>query len=93
MTTYKELQAEIKEMQQRAEELRRNELSTTIADIKAKMEEYGITLADLDSKKKYKAGQGTVEPKYRNKGTGETWSGRGKPPRWIAGQNREDFSI
>jgi len=40
-----------------------------------------------------------VEPKYRNPANAaETWSGRGKPPRWLAeylnqGRNREDFLI
>ncbi len=38
-----------------------------------------------------------VKPKYRNK-KGETWAGRGKPPRWMAaelkaGKKKEDFLI
>jgi DNA-binding protein H-NS len=32
-------------------------------------------------------------PKYRNVETGDTWSGRGKPPLWIAGKDRETFLI
>ncbi|VFR20097.1 DNA-binding protein H-NS [plant metagenome] len=40
----------------------------------------------------------TVAPKYRHPDTGETWSGRGKPPRWLAaaeeqGAKRESFLI
>jgi len=40
----------------------------------------------------------TVPPKYRNPATGDTWTGRGKPPRWIAqaeadGKKRDDFLI
>jgi DNA-binding protein H-NS len=39
-----------------------------------------------------------VEAKYRNADTGESWSGRGKPPRWLtaaeaSGQSRESFKI
>jgi DNA-binding protein H-NS len=39
-----------------------------------------------------------VAPKYRNPKTGDTWSGRGRPARWIAdaeerGQSRERFLI
>ncbi|CUJ63887.1 H-NS histone family protein (plasmid) [Achromobacter sp. CF-sbj1-Ac2-l] len=39
-----------------------------------------------------------VAPKYRNQATGDTWSGRGKPPRWLsaaerAGTSREAFLI
>ncbi|MFY3145775.1 H-NS family nucleoid-associated regulatory protein [Achromobacter xylosoxidans] len=37
-----------------------------------------------------------VAPKYRNPDTGETWAGRGKPPRWLveaeaAGSDRGQF--
>lgn len=39
-----------------------------------------------------------VAPKYRHPDTGETWSGRGKAPRWLtaaeaAGASRESFLI
>jgi DNA-binding protein H-NS len=34
-----------------------------------------------------------VKPKYRNAATGETWTGRGKPPKWIAGQDRNQYLI
>ncbi len=39
-----------------------------------------------------------VAPKYRHPDTGDTWSGRGKPPRWLAaaeeqGATRESFLI
>jgi len=39
-----------------------------------------------------------VPPKYKNPETGATWSGRGKPPRWISdaeseGKNRDSFLI
>jgi DNA-binding protein H-NS len=39
-----------------------------------------------------------VAIKYRNGETGETWSGRGKPPRWLAaaeaaGRKREEFAV
>ncbi|WP_423779815.1 H-NS family nucleoid-associated regulatory protein [Delftia acidovorans] len=30
---------------------------------------------------------------YRNPQTGETWSGRGRAPRWIAGRDRTPFEI
>ena len=35
----------------------------------------------------------SVAPKYRNPETGATWSGRGKPPKWIAGQDRSHFGV
>ena len=33
------------------------------------------------------------KPKYRNPATGETWTGRGKAPKWIDGQEREQYLI
>jgi DNA-binding protein H-NS len=97
MKTYKELQAEIKNLQMRAEKARRAEVASVIADIKEKMREYGITEADLSgksaSKKQPKKTGAVVKPKYRNVATGETWTGRGKPPKWIAGQDRNQYLI
>lgn len=39
-----------------------------------------------------------IAPKYRDQATGDTWTGRGKPPRWLsaaerAGTSREAFLI
>lgn len=31
--------------------------------------------------------------RYRNPKTGETWTGRGRAPRWIEGQDRKPFEI
>jgi len=40
----------------------------------------------------------TIAPKYRDPATGNTWTGRGKPPRWIVaadqdGAGRDQFLI
>ncbi|AIY41505.1 hypothetical protein LT85_2347 [Collimonas arenae] len=47
MTTYKELQAQIEQLRKQAEELRQAEIADVIIEIKTKMQEYGITGADL----------------------------------------------
>jgi hypothetical protein len=49
-----ELQAQIKKLQQQAEQVRKDEIASAIADIKAKMQEYGITVDDLGSTRKSK---------------------------------------
>jgi DNA-binding protein H-NS len=36
---------------------------------------------------------GKVAPKYRDPATGETWTGRGKAPKWIEGKNRSSYAI
>ncbi len=93
MATYQEIQAQIAELKIQAEQARKQELSSAIAQIKSLMEEYGITLKDLS-----RQGKGTkrdsVPPKYRDPATGSTWTGRGKPPKWIAGaKNRDQYLI
>lgn len=54
---------------------------------------YGVSVGDLLSaapapKEKKTSGskpRGKVAPKYRNpKNSGETWTGRGRQPRWVA---------
>ena len=34
-----------------------------------------------------------VPPKYRDPTTGNTWTGRGKPPRWLDGKDRAQYLI
>lgn len=49
MATYSELMAQAQALMAQAEQARKAELAAVIADIKAKMKEYGITVADLGS--------------------------------------------
>ncbi len=98
MTTYKEMKTRIATLEQEAEALRKAELVTVIADIKARMAEYGITSKDLGViKNKIKKQSATSGPiaRYRN-AEGKTWSGRGRKPKWIvealaAGKTLEDL--
>ncbi len=95
MSTYKQIQDQIKQLQQQAEKLRKKEINDAINQIKSIMEEYGITIADLGKTTKVKGTRTktTLAPKYRNPETGETWSGRGKAPKWIDPKNKEKFLI
>ena len=47
MATYSELMAQAQKLMAEAEQARKSELASVIADIKAKMKQYGITVADL----------------------------------------------
>ena len=95
MSTYKQIQDQIKQLQQKAEELRKKELGNAISQIKSIMAEFGITISDLGmvAKKKGTRTRAPLAPKYRNPSTGETWSGRGKAPKWIDQKNKEKFLI
>jgi len=56
---------------------------------------FGRSPTDVPQRRPYPA----VKPKYRNlNNPAETWSGRGKTPRWVAeliaaGRNLDDFEI
>src|SRR3954471_4903211 len=78
-------------------------------EFRARAEELGVSLEDLVSRSTEPArssrgrrgGQkgktsDTPAAKYRNAETGETWSGRGRMPRWLkeaeeAGRDRDEF--
>ena len=96
MTTYHELLAQRSELEKQIEQAREEEFTAVVADIKQKMADYNITLVELgiggDRAKPGKP-RSVVPAKYRDPVTGATWSGRGKPPRWIAGKDRDSFAL
>ena len=86
-------------LEREIETTRRQEKTEAIAKVKALMSQYGLTPADLSPKGAAKTGgKGSkVAVKYRNKATGDTWSGRGLQPKWLkaalaAGRKIEDFA-
>ncbi|MDR0934049.1 MAG: H-NS histone family protein [Burkholderiaceae bacterium] len=95
MSTYKQIQDQIRQLQQQAEVLRKKELGNAISQVRAIMAEYGLTISDLGIIGKKKGGRARVPlaPKYRNPSTGETWSGRGKAPKWLDTKNKEKYLI
>ncbi|MEJ0003662.1 MAG: H-NS histone family protein [Pararobbsia sp.] len=96
MATYHELLAQRNELERQIEEARAEEFAAVVIDIKQKMADYSITLAELDmdgGHSKSTKPRASVAPKYRDPVTGATWSGRGKPPKWIAGKDRGGFAL
>jgi len=98
MSSYKELLAQREKLEKQIEEAKSREYAEVLNEIKQKMADYGISLSELGGSraaKNVKAARPRtgVAPKYRDPESGNTWSGRGKPPRWIAGLDREKFLI
>ncbi|MBV7544523.1 H-NS family nucleoid-associated regulatory protein [Acidovorax sp. sic0104] len=100
-TSYKELLKQREALEQQINEARRSELSSAVAQVRSLVAEYGLTAQDV-----FPSGRGAgkggarsstagtkVAPKYRNPATGETWTGRGKAPKWIQNENRDKFAI
>jgi DNA-binding protein H-NS len=96
MSTYQALQVQIANLQEQAEQARKKELASVINEIKHKIALYNLASEDLGFPvvRRIKNGKkAPLPPKYRDPRTDQTWSGRGKPPKWIAGKNREKFLI
>lgn len=105
--TYVGTMQEIARLQAVAEQLRKNEIPGVIARIREAIDAYGFTVSDLwpsvgasPSAPRRQAvvakplGAAIGVPKYRDPKSGKTWTGRGKPPAWIAGaKDREAFAL
>lgn len=115
MSNLIDLQSQIEKLQKQAQDIRTKEFASTVQDILAKMQAFGITVKDLQAAKPAKSKRGRVKTtavkpaksarksgnpvaaKYRGP-QGETWSGRGLMPRWLAalvaqGRTKEEFAV
>lgn len=118
MTNLIDIQGQIEKLQKQAAEIKSKEFAATVRDIQAKMQAFGITMKDLQTRRGTKAAAKAGRPakvkaakapktgrkagqpvaaKYRGP-NGETWSGRGLTPKWLAtlvaqGQSKESFAV
>lgn len=98
MSSYKDLLKQRDELEKKIQDVRQRELTETVAKVRALIEEHSLTTEDVfppaRSGRGSNAGAGSkVAPKYKNPQTGETWTGRGKAPKWIQDQDRSKFEI
>ncbi|MDQ5897173.1 MAG: hypothetical protein RLZZ592_2989 [Pseudomonadota bacterium] len=113
MTTLQDLRAKQEELRLQQEEIARSidamkseQRSNVIAEIKALMAQHNLTPADLEASTRPSRAGGEakvrevskVAVKYRHADTGETWTGRGLKPRWLAaaiesGRSIEEFLV
>jgi DNA-binding protein H-NS len=100
MTTYKELLQQRAQLDQQISEARQRENAAALTQVRTLVADFGLTPEDVFPTGKTRAPKGEgkvagarVAPKYRNPATGDTWTGRGKPPRWIQDQDRNQFLI
>ncbi|MYN29262.1 H-NS histone family protein [Duganella levis] len=95
MTTYQEYKAKIAELENLAESARKDEITKAKEQIATIMRDYGLTIADLGATAKAKVSKprAPVPTKYRDDATGQTWTGRGRAPKWLEGKNKDDYLI
>ena len=101
MTTLKELIAQKEALEQQIEATKKKDRADAVAKVRALMDEYGLTAADISVRRgpKPSTGKGAkVAAKYRDAATGNSWSGRGLQPNWLkaaiaSGRKLADFAV
>jgi DNA-binding protein H-NS len=97
MATLQELLAQKEALEREIELRKKQDRAEAIAKVRALMDEYGLTVSDLTSRSVSKPA-GKVAVKYRDKASGDTWSGRGLQPNWLkkalaSGRKIEEFLV
>jgi DNA-binding protein H-NS len=100
-TQLTELLAQKAALEQQIANVQREQRSDAVAQVKALMAEYGLTLADIGSSKAAtspKKVASKVAAKFHNPATGDTWSGRGLKPKWLtaalaSGRALSEFAV
>jgi DNA-binding protein H-NS len=82
------------ELDEKINALLKHEKGDAIAKVQNLVQQYGLMREDLFPPQKSKSSKQSIgEPKFRNPETGVTWTGRGKPPKWIEGKDRAAFAL
>lgn len=100
MSSLIDIQKQIAELQVKAQEIKTKEFNEKVSMIKETMLAYGISVEDLQSKpsKLGKIKSSSPAPAKYTGPNGESWSGRGLMPRWLAtqvndGHSRDEYLI
>lgn len=91
MSNYQELLARKRELDKSIEQLRRTESVEALATIQQLIATFGFTAQQVfpyQSMEKKK-----VPAKYYDAQTGNSWTGRGKMPRWLQGKDLSAYEI
>jgi DNA-binding protein H-NS len=101
MATLQDLLSQKQALERQIEQTQRAERANAIAKVRALMAEYGLSIADLGAKPASRRGASKgskVAAKYRDKATGDSWSGRGLQPKWLkaalaSGRKLSEFAV
>ncbi|CAB5722617.1 H-NS histone family [Delftia tsuruhatensis] len=88
---YKALLQQKAALEEKINALLKEAKGDAIAQAQTLIRHYGLTQSDVFPSIKGKHSVG--EPRFRNPETGATWTGRGKPPKWIEGKDRAAFAL
>lgn len=94
--SYKDLLQQREALEQAIAAARQREITDAVAKVRELVAEFGLTAQDIFPGRGPKAAGkpvSKVAAKYRDPATGQTWTGRGKAPKWIDGKDRNQFVI
>ena len=99
--TLPELKKLQKDLQRAIDSYAARQKAAAMAELEARAKELGFSLAELTGAASAKGKtRAPIAPKYRNpKNSSETWTGRGRKPRWVTvalttvGARLEDFAV
>jgi DNA-binding protein H-NS len=95
--------SQLAELRNRVDRLMAEKLTVSRTHLRDKMvsmaREHGLSIVDLFGSGRKSKRKGSVAPKYRDPNSGNTWTGRGRMPRWMVAATKggkakkEDFLI
>ena len=85
-----EIDKALEALQQERDQALKIESKQALAQVKQIIAKFGFTADQLFVDTKIRA---QAAAKFRNPETGETWSGRGREPKWIKGKDHDQFRI
>ena len=85
-----EIDKALEALRQERDSVLRNESKQALAQVKQIIAKFCFTAEQLFGETKIRA---QAAAKFKNLETGETWSGRGREPKWIKGKDVEQFRI
>ncbi|WP_175804611.1 H-NS family nucleoid-associated regulatory protein [Burkholderia ambifaria] len=92
MSTYQALLARRDALDAQINAAKVDERNSALAEVRRLVGDFDISVREIFGASRTQKGQ-RRQAKYRDPETGATWSGRGRPPAWIAGKDRVQFEI
>ncbi|KVE10658.1 histone [Burkholderia vietnamiensis] len=93
-TELQALQAQLRELNIRLAEVKKNEKQAYLAGVQERVALYDITEDELlRAAGLRKARKPRAQAKYYDPSSGKQWSGFGPRPKWLGGKNLDDYLI
>ncbi|MFM0046333.1 H-NS histone family protein [Paraburkholderia sediminicola] len=96
-TNYRDLLAQRAALEEKIKAAREEEVAGVLEQIRQLVDDYGlhdeVRFTHARGQRGRSGPRGPVAAKYRDPATGQTWSGRGRPPAWIKGKDETQFLI